>query len=271
MSDRPVAIVTGAARGIGRATAVEFARRGYRVALLDVLEKELAEAAAAVTAAGGEPLLQRVDLQDLVAAEKAVRETSARWGRIDVLVNNAAWRELLTMRQISLESWEKTLRISLTAPAFLSRWAAEVMEKQKRGVIINVSSVYSRRGAGISAAYVAAKGALDALTFELAALYGPAGVRVVAVNLGAVNTEMSGDYSDASGKSLTETMKQWNDDITPLQRWATPEEIAKMIALLASDDASFVTGTTVYVDGGMFSAGMMPHSLKKLMNPGEFR
>ena len=271
MSDKPLAFITGAARGIGRATAIEFARRGHDIALLDVLDKPLRETEDLIRQAGAATSRHVVDLQDLSAAEAAVRRTAREFGRIDVLVNNAAWRELLTMRQITLQSWEKSLRISLTAPAFLSKWAAETMQSRGRGVIINVSSIYSRRGAGISPSYVAAKGGLDALTYELAALYGRHGIRVVAVNPGAVDTEMSGDYAGKSGESLTDRLVQHSNDLNPIGRVARPEEIARFICMLASEDASYVNGATIRVDGGLGSGSMMPNSLKKMLHPDEFK
>jgi NAD(P)-dependent dehydrogenase (short-subunit alcohol dehydrogenase family) len=150
MSDKPVAIVTGASRGIGAETAVEFARRCYRVTLAARSDPALEEVAQRVRAAGGEALVQAGDLGDMAFAEAIVRNTAAQFGRIDALVNNAAWREILTLRQITLESWEKTLRVCLTAPAFMSRWAAEVMIPRKKGVIINVSSVQSERASGFA-------------------------------------------------------------------------------------------------------------------------
>ena len=109
------------------------------------------------------------------------------------------------MREITLESWEKkTLRVCLTAPAFMARWAAEHMEPRRSGVIINISSIMSWQAAGIAPAYIACKGAIDSLTYELASLYGPSGIRVVAINPGAIDTEMSRDYRDDSGQSVTD-------------------------------------------------------------------
>ncbi|MFH1267106.1 MAG: SDR family oxidoreductase [Planctomycetota bacterium] len=199
-----------------------------------------------------------------------MRRTVDRWRRLDVLVNNAAWREVTTMRKINLNSWEKTLRVCLTAPAFLARWAAEVMEPRGQGVIVNVSSIMSSRAGGIGPAYIAAKGALDSLTYELASLYGPSGVRVVAVNPGAIDTEMSGDCADPEGESLTGRLREWSEDHTPLRQWGTPEEVARVIAFLAGDDARYVTGTTIAVDGGWLR-NHFPHSFRRQIDPEEVR
>jgi NAD(P)-dependent dehydrogenase (short-subunit alcohol dehydrogenase family) len=270
---RPVALVTGASRGIGAATAREFARRGYDVTISARGEDGLGETAAAVEAAGGNGLALAGDLAepgDLEFARSLVDRTVERFGRIDVVVNNAAWREMATLRTIGLDSWERTIRIGLTVPAFLSRWAAEHMERAGRGgVIVNVSSIQSKRAAGFAPAYVAAKGGLDALTGDLAALYGPSGIRAVAINPGPIDTEMNADYFDPSGDSLKAQTNALVEDMVPLRRSGRPEEIARAIAWLASDEASYLTGTTVVVDGG-WSTQHSPYSLKRLMFPGEF-
>ena len=267
---RPVVIVTGASRGIGAATALEFARRGYEVAVTARGEEGLDQTAAAVRAEGARCLVLAGDLADLAFAESVVRRTEAEFGRIDVLVNNAAWRELLTLRTLSLESWERTIRVCLTTPAFLAKWAAESMEPRGRGAIVNVSSIQSRRAGGFAPAYVAAKGGLDALTYDLATLYGPSGIRAVAINPGAIDTEMNADYVDASGDSLAAAQLAHVADMVPLGRAGRPEEIARAIAWLASDEASYLTGTTVVVDGG-WSTQNAPYALKRRMFPGEFR
>ena len=211
-----------------------------------------------------------VDLADLDQSRAVIERTIETFDRIDVLVNNAAWREVVTMRTITLESWERTLRISLTTPAFLSRWAAAEMERRGiRGAIVNVSSIQSERVSGFAPAYIAAKGALDALTSELAALYGPKGIRVVAVRPGATDTEMSGDYTDSDGESITRQVRAYSEDVIPLRRWARPDEVAEVIAWLASDAASYVTGTTLLVDGG-WATHITPYSLKARMFPDEY-
>ena len=255
----PVALITGAARGIGRATALELARRGYRLALVDLLADELATVhVEALTLVG--------DLADLDFCRRAVEETAAHFGRLDVLVNNAAWRKVETLRETDVETWDRTLRICLTAPAFLAKWAAEIMQRQGGGVIVNVSSIRAQFSDGTAAAYVAAKGGLSALTHEVAALYGSRGIRVVAVAPGAIDTQLSADL--AGGDVMRDVAADCIDH-TPLLRFGRPEEIARTIAWLASDEASFVTGTTIVADGGLthHHYGLQ---LKQRMKPGEF-
>lgn len=270
MNERPVALVTGASRGIGAATAEELAKRGYNVTVLARTGSDLAQTAKRVEAVGGKALVQCGDLADLEFAEAAVAATISEFGRIDALINNAAWRDITTMRDISIASWEKTVRISLTAPAFLAKWAAADMEKRGQGgVIINVSSIQSQRVSGFSPAYVACKGALDSLTRELATVYGPKGIRVVALNPGAIDTEMSGDYETADGQSITEQLRTHSYDMIPLRRWGLAQEMATTIAMLVSDDASYITGTTIVADGG-YEVNLNPYQLKHLMFPDDF-
>ena len=127
------------------------------------------------------------------------------------------------------------------------------MEPQGSGVIINVCSIMSRRGSGVAAAYAAVKGGIDSLTYELAALYGRSGIRVLAVSPGAIDTELSADYPGVDGRSLEKPLREWSTGEIPLGRWGEPAEIARVIAMLSSEDASYMTGTHVTVDGGWMS------------------
>lgn len=270
MSTRKVVLITGASRGIGAASAIEFARRGYDLALTDIDATPLADVAQQAKAIGARVEIVAGDLADMQFVESIVDRFVGLLARLDVLVNNAAWRELVTMRQISVESWEKTLRICVTAPAFLARTAARQMERQKSGVIVNISSIMSARATGIAPAYVAAKGAMNALTYDLAALYGPAGVRVVSIQPGAVDTAMSNDYSAKTDQGgFEQRVRDWSEDMIALRRWAKPEEIARAIVAISGDDASYLTGTIVTVDGG-WSHQLWPYDLKHEQHPDQF-
>jgi 3-oxoacyl-[acyl-carrier protein] reductase len=237
--------------------------------LLDVLQDELQATSREATALGAECVAETCDLSSLEASQAALQHVAQHFGRLDVLVNNAAWREIKTMREISVESWERTIRVCLTAPAFLARWAAEVMEPQGSGVIINVGSIVSRRGGGVAAAYAAVKGGLDSLTYELASLYGRSGIRVLAISPGAIDTALSGDYPGGEGQSVDAQLREWSTSEIPLGRWGEPAEIARVIAMLSSDDASYMTGTNVTVDGG-WSRAHFPRDLLKQMKPDQF-
>lgn len=267
--DRPVVVLTGASSGIGAAAALEFARLGYDLTLC-AHQGRLDEVAQQARALGARVESLAGDLADLSFCERLIAGAAEAFGRIDVLVNNAAWREAVTMRQITLESWERTLRVCVTAPAFMARWAAQHMERRGRGVVVNVGSVMSDCPAGTAAAYVAAKGAMDSLTHELAGLYGPAGVRVVGVSPGAVDTAMGTDYGGGEAARAVQQLRAWSEDVIPLRRWATPAEIATAIAWLAGDGASYVNGATLVVDGG-WTRHLHPYSIQRTLYPGQFR
>jgi NAD(P)-dependent dehydrogenase (short-subunit alcohol dehydrogenase family) len=270
MSAKLVAFITGAARGIGAATAVAFASSGYDVALLDLDRDGLESVASRVEAIGGAVLLYAGDLADLDFARSALEETVARWNRLDALINNAAWRTQQTMRMIDIETWERTLRICLTAPAFLAKWAAQAMQERGiAGAILNISSIMSHQTNGTSPAYVTSKGGLDSLSFELAALYGPVGIRVVSVQPGWIDTDMSADYETPEGESLGEKVRVAAQDAVPLRRPGTAEEVAKALVWLAGPDARYITGTRFVIDGG-WRHHHLGYSLKRLQFPEEF-
>lgn len=266
-----VVIITGASRGIGRETALKFAASGHHVALagrddaaLDLLKHEV-EGQHSV-----EALVYAGDIAEPDYWGTLVSKVTDHWGRIDVLVNNAAWRTIVPMDDIMLSDWDKTIRICLTAPAFLAKEVAGVMATQESGgAIINLSSVMSRRAPGYSPAYIACKGALESLTYELATLYGRRAVRVVCVNPGNVHTDMSSDFQQADGTNVSATIIDDMDRHTPLGRSGTVEELANVIHWLASKEASFITGTTVVADGG-FSHNFNSYPLKELQFPRSF-
>lgn len=267
MSDGPVVLVTGASRGIGEAIARLFARSRYRVSLVAESNEALSRVVESIHADGGTAVAVPGDLANLDFVKDAIDKTIDAYGRIDVLVNNAATRELVSMRRISIASWENTLRVCLTAPAFMARWAAENMELRRRGVIINVSSMMSRQVAGISPAYVASKGGLDTLTLELASLYGPNGIRVVGLQPGAIDTELSRDISRPTEQP--DAVREFSEDMIMLGRWGLPDEIARIVYFLASDDAAYISGTTLVADGGWLHQHF-PLSLKRRNFPDDY-
>jgi len=264
-TSKPVVLITGAAGGVGAAAAQEMARRGYDVAITDINETGLQSTGAAIHQINPaiKVLLLPGDLCDLDFTQSMAKSTFDHFGRIDVLVNNAAWRELVTMRHVSVESWEKTIRIMLTAPAFLSRQCAVYMESAKRGLIINISSIQAQQTSSFATPYAVAKAGLETLTFDLAGLYGAAEIRVVALALGAVDTELSQDYSDS------DDMRAASEDIIALGRWTDAAEAARTIAWLASADASYITGTVITADGGWVHQHMGRSARRKIF-PEEF-
>ena len=261
-----VGLVTGASRGIGEAIAVRLAQDGYDLTLVARDAPALDAVAQRCQANGVSVQVLAADLAEPDVGERLVAQTLARWGRLDALVNDAAWRELVTMRHIEPASWERTLRVCLTTPAFLARAAAEAMLAGGGGVIVNITSVQSTLVTGIAPAYVAAKAGLDALTADLASLYGRAGVRVVSVRPGATDTAMGTDYREPDGTDVTAELRRFTEDMIPLGRWARPEEIAEVVAWLVSDAASYVTGTAITVDGG-WSPQLWPRSLRDRVAP----
>ena len=262
-----VALVTGASAGIGAAVAEEFVARGHAVGIVGRSVERLGEVRRRLESAGGHVLELPGDLTDLDFAESTVRRVVAAFGRLDVLVNNAATRELSTMREITPAEWDHAIRVCLTAPAFLARWAAEEMERQAGGVIVNVGSMMSRQAHGVSPAYVSCKGAMESLTYDLAALYGSAGVRVVTVAPGAIDTAMSQQFVVGTEPERCEEdpIREFSESMAMLGRWGRPEEVAKAVAWVASDEASYLTGTTLVLDGGWSRMHMPPNVTRAMM------
>jgi NAD(P)-dependent dehydrogenase (short-subunit alcohol dehydrogenase family) len=271
MSNKKVAIITGASTGIGRAAAIKFAEEKFYLTLVARNDEELSKLARELESRYSiECIVCAGNLNDKIFLRSIIDKTVEKWQTIDVLVNNAAWRTIETMRSISFETWEQTMGVCLTAPAFLAKWTAEVMENNRnKGIIINVSSVMSGRAGGISPAYIAAKGAIESLTYELAVTYGRSDIRVVCVQPGNIETNMSTDYIDPKGQNISGKLAEHVTDLTPLSRAGMPEEIAGAIYWLSTDNASFITGTTLMIDGGL-SHNFNAYSMKKIQFPNEF-
>ena len=236
------ALVTGASRGIGRATALAFARAGYAVAVQYHTRREGAEETVrACLAAGADAFCLPADLADGAQAQALIKQATARAGHIDVLVNNAgvAHRGLFTAADAA-ESWRQVLAVNLDGAAACCRAVLPQMIARHSGAIVNVSSIWGVTGASCEVAYSASKAGLIGLTRALAAEVGPSGVTVNCVAPGVIDTEMN---ASLGADTLRELAGQ-----TPLGRLGTPEEVAQAILFLAQ--ASFITGQTLSVDGG---------------------
>jgi len=209
------------------------------------------------------------DLAEPSFLGRVVEAAMEKFGRIDVLVNNAAWRTIGTMRNMDHETWEKTIKVCLTAPAFLAKHVAAAMEQINLPcVIINISSMMSDRPAGTSPAYIASKGGIEALTRELAVTYGRSGIRVLTVKPGFIDTELSKDYTTTAGESIADQLGSYLNDATPLKSPGAPEDIANGIFWLSTGQAAFMTGTAITIDGG-FTTSMNSYQLKKAQFPKE--
>jgi len=239
-----VALVTGAGRGIGRATAAALAAAGADVALNYKSSREAAETLAAELAPlGVKTALAAGDVADAAQAASTVEQAEAALGPISILVNNAGiTRDGLLMR-MSEEDFDAVIATSLRGAFLCSKAVARGMMKARSGAIINVSSVIGLRGNAGQANYAAAKAGLIGLTKSLARELGPRNVRVNAVAPGYVVTDMTSELPDE--------MKEQVAKNTPLGRLASPEEVASVIAFLASPAAAYITGAVIPVDGGL--------------------
>jgi NAD(P)-dependent dehydrogenase (short-subunit alcohol dehydrogenase family) len=236
-----VALVTGASRGIGAATARALDRDGARVVLLARDKAGLERTAAGL---GNEPVVAAADLSEPDLAE-LVASILAQTGRIDVLVNNAAAAMRVPLPDLTAAQVDAMVAVNVRAALLLCAAALPGMAARGSGSIINVSSVSGLVGTPNRAAYAATKGAIDAMTRSLAIEYGPSGVRVNTVAPGVIDTDLW-----ARNKAVPGVVEQVTAQI-PLRRWGTPEDVADVIAFLASDAARYVTAQTIGVDGGL--------------------
>jgi NAD(P)-dependent dehydrogenase (short-subunit alcohol dehydrogenase family) len=244
----PVALITGAANGIGWACAQAFAETGYAVALIDLEAERVADAQHQL---GSGHMWAAVDVADETAVARAVGRILTRYSRIDVVVNNAGWIDRLAdTEQQTLADWHKAIAVNLTGTYIVSRAAVPAFRHQKSGAIVNVASIAGLVGLPRRNAYSAAKAGIVALTRSLACEFGPLGARVNAVAPGYVKTEMVARLAREGVVDASALARR-----TPLRRLARPEEVARGILFLASDAASFITGVTLPVDGGWTAFG----------------
>ena len=249
---KKVVIITGSTRGIGAATMKTFARHGYIAVGLDILP-EGQEVAEGIQKEGGEALFLTCDVADEKQVSECVRQAGGKYGRVDVLVNNAGVVLVKPFDQITWEEFQRTTNINLGGHFLLCKYVIPYMKKQKSGVIVNMGSVSGHVGQMDHVMYGATKGAVIAMTRALAWELAPYNIRVNSVSPGSVDTPMlRGDIDLESKRTGIQfsVVKKEREAEQAFKRWADPMEIAEPIYFLASEGASFVTGSDWLVDCG---------------------
>jgi meso-butanediol dehydrogenase/(S,S)-butanediol dehydrogenase/diacetyl reductase len=244
--DGRVAIVTGAAAGIGEAVSRLFAVHGAEVACVDCDRVGLERVCSAIREGGGSARAFAADVSESSEVSSAVEGIQRRWGRIDILFNNAGIVAGGKIHMMDEESWDKTFRVNVKSIFLFSSAVLPIFLRQRGGVILNTSSATALRSVTDRAAYSASKSAVLSLTRSMALDYAPDGIRVNCLCPGTVNTP-------SLQQRLGESPDVWESFVArqPLGRLGTPEEIALAALYLVSEDASFITGTALQIDGGM--------------------
>jgi len=238
-----VAVITGGARGIGKEIALAFARAGARCALCDMNKDELEAAVKEVEAAGSQALAVELNVVSLAQCEAMVNKIIDKFGKIDILINNAGITKdglLLRMRE---EDWDAVLAVNLKGTFNCTKAAIKVMLKQRYGRIVNVASIIGVMGNAGQANYAASKAGIIGFTKSIAKEVASRNITVNAIAPGFIATKMTDILSE---DVKTAMLKQ-----IPLARFGTPEDVARLVLFLASDDAGYITGQVVQIDGGM--------------------
>jgi len=244
-----IAIITGAAHGMGAATARLFAREGATVIVADVHESDGRSVANEL---GGAASFYRLDVSIESEWEKLVAAVIARRGRIDALVNNAGVVHFSLIDQLTERDLDRVLGVNLKGPLFGMKHVGRVMKDARKGAIVNISSIDGTRGANSLSAYSASKWAVRGITRTAVLEYGPHGVRINSVHPGGIDTAM-GNPLRLSGNERNEDYR-----LVPLQRIGEPEEVAAASLFLCSDEASYISGAELLVDGGWGSGHYHP-------------
>lgn len=246
-----VALVTGGRRGMGKSHALALARQGAKVAVTDVNQEECQLVVDEIKSFGGEAIALKLDVSNAAEVNQVFDEIIKQCSRLDILVNNAGIFAPKPALELTEEDWDKTIDINLKGEFLCAQRAAKEMAKNNWGRIINIASVASGGvGVGISggAHYTASKGGIIGMTETLADEWAPMGINVNAIGPGAIDTPMV-----STSQISEEAMKAMLASV-PLKRIGKPEEVSAAVVFLASEEASYVTGATLYVDGGWLAA-----------------
>lgn len=246
-----IALITGGARGIGFAIATALARQGATIAIADINENGANAAAAKLKEGGTQAHGFAVDVADADSVQALVKNIVSRLGRLDILINNAGIGGNTPFLETTLENWNRTISINLTGAFIVAQTCAKQMVAQGHGgKIINIASLSGQRGGNGRAAYGAAKAGLELLTKVMAVELSEFGINVNNIAPGAIETEMAAAAHDAATRAAY-------NYLIPMVRYGTPEEIGDAAVFLCSDEARYVQGHTLNVDGGFRAAGLM--------------
>jgi len=249
-----VVLITGAAQGLGKATALAFAARGAAVALVDMNETLLNETADQLRRGGGECATFAADITSPGAASSIVKRTVGQLGRLDILINNAAASSVEALLDVTEREWDKIFAVNVKALFFLLQAAARVMKESGGGRIVNVSSPGTRMTLTNYTSYATSKAAVDYITRTAAANLGVYGITVNAVAPGRMDTPMQRVTEESNAAAAGVDLKAYIQSRTvdiPLRRRTTPEEVAEGIVWLATQTASYVTGNRLNISGGL--------------------
>lgn len=247
------ALVTGAGSGIGRATALRLAQDGAKIAVADWNQTTGQETVQLIQQQGGEAAFIHADISKVADCERIVSETVTRFGKLNILVNNAAVMLEKTAVDTTEEDWDRIVGVNLKGTFFCAKYAVLQFRRQgSGGVIVNMASVNSFFAEGGIAAYCTTKGGIAQMTRALAMDHSSEGIRVNAIAPGWIETPMNANFF-----ALGPHIKQQAAKLHAINRIGQPEEVAHLVAFLASDEAGFITGSLMTVDGG-FSAGLAP-------------
>jgi 3-oxoacyl-[acyl-carrier protein] reductase len=242
-----VVIVTGARRGMGKAHALALAKAGAKVVVSDISKEDCQKVVKEIEKAGGEALAVKCDVSKKEEVDEMVKKTVEKFGKIDILVNNAGICQFKPFLELTEEDWDRTININLKGYFLCAQAAAKEMVKQKSGVIVNIASIaMGQVGVGFLslAHYCASKGGIVGMTEELALELAPYNIRVNAISPGAIETPMV-DPLKGDKKTMEGTLAR-----IPMHRMGKPQEVSNAVLFLASDESSYITGSTVVVDGG---------------------